>query len=110
VTPTGDGERPAAFRLIPDSDYLRLTGELDAAAAAVLGASLARVERHSDLVLDLSGLTFLDAAGAGVLLETAGALSEGDHLVLRCPQGIVRRVIDLLGLREHQGIRVDDQT
>ena len=106
----GDGEGSPNFRLIPEADTcLCLTGELDAAAAPALEAGLALVEHHSDLVLDLSRLTFLDAADVGVLVDTAGALQEGDHLVLRSPRGIVRRVIDLLGLTEHPRIRVDEQ-
>src|SRR4026209_2993129 len=69
-TPMGDGEGSPNFRLIPEADTcLCLTGELDAAAAPALEAGLALVEHHSDLVLDLSRLTFLDAAGVGVLVD-----------------------------------------
>ena len=47
-------------------------------------------------VLDLSGLTFLDSSGLHALLRARAYLAREDRtLVLVCPRGPARRVLDL---------------
>jgi anti-sigma B factor antagonist len=83
----------------PDSHLVMLRGELDVAAAADLQARLLSVA-GSTVVVDLSGLTFIDAAGVGVLVDTRAKLEgEGHRVVLRGASGLVRRVFDLLNLQ-----------
>jgi anti-sigma B factor antagonist len=50
-------------------------------------------------VLDLSALTFLDSSGLHALLRARAYLGRADRpLVLVCPRGPVRRVLDLAGV------------
>jgi len=52
-------------------------------------------------VLDLSGLSFLDSSGLHALLRARAYLAREDRpLVLVCPPGPVRRVLDLTGVLE----------
>lgn len=86
---------------------LWLTGELDIAGidefqAAVDGA----LDTQRELVLDLSELTFLDSTGIRAILVVANTVEGG--VVLRKPTPSVRRVLDLVGIEGHMGIRIDD--
>ena len=55
--------------------------------------------RPQRLVVDVSGLRFVDASGISVLLEAQHALARtGGSLVLRRPPRMVRRVVQLLDL------------
>jgi anti-anti-sigma regulatory factor len=57
--------------------------------------------------VDLSGLSFLSAAGARVLMAGAGLANDGGAgLVLANPAPGPARVLGLLGLAEHAGIKV----
>jgi anti-sigma B factor antagonist len=50
-------------------------------------------------VLDLTGLTFLDSAGLHALLRVRAYLAREDRaLVLVCPPGAARRVLDHAGV------------
>lgn len=84
-----EGEAPAPV--------IRLVGDLDIASAddlrrVVAQATAAGPER---LVFDVEKLSFMDSSGLTVLLEAAAAV---DHVVLRSPTEIVRRVIDTTGV------------
>jgi anti-sigma B factor antagonist len=64
----------------------RLTEEVEMAVWGTVGA----------FVLDLSGLTFLDSSGLHALLRARAYLAREDRtLVLVCPPGPARRVLDL---------------
>jgi anti-anti-sigma factor len=78
-----------------------LTGELDLATKCELRRRLFRARtRGDDVVLDLAGLEFIDAAGAGMLIRAfADSARHGWNLSLAPdmpPQ--VARVLDLVGL------------
>ena len=78
-----------------------LTGELDLATAGEVDKELARVEATDaeSIVLDLSGLTFMDSTGVR-LVVTAHARSRADanRLTLRRGQAAVQRVMELSGV------------
>jgi anti-anti-sigma factor len=79
-----------------------VAGELDIATAGLMGdgLSLASVMRGNRLVVDVSRLIFMDAAGIRVLVAAHECLvaAGGDGLVIRGASGIVRRVFELTGL------------
>lgn len=79
---------------------LRVTGELDASMADEFAGRAAAVVRAmpGPVVVDLSGLAFIDASGVRALAAAIQTLPCGRWPAIRsCPPHI-RRVLDLLGL------------
>jgi anti-anti-sigma factor len=80
---------------------LYLDGDLDLATAPQLESTLARLElpRQHTLVIDLSDVGFMDSHGVQVLVEAhALAARVGCSLLVRSPQPIVARVLEITGL------------
>ena len=80
---------------------VELAGELDLAGSANVSEELRRVEATDaqEIVLDVSELTFIDAAGIRVLLEAeARSRSDGGRLRVTQPQREVERVLQLTGV------------
>jgi anti-sigma B factor antagonist len=88
-----------AFSAVWQSDrVLYLVGELDLASESeVLAALEERPEGLDELVIDLSGLTFMDSTGIRVV-EGMATGPRGVRTVLRAPRPSVRRVLDLVGV------------
>jgi anti-sigma B factor antagonist len=83
---------------------LVLRGELDPHTAPQLRAETARALRDGrhDLVLDLSGLTFIDSSGLRVIINSHKSAAErGGRLVLRSPSQTALRLLDITGLIDH---------
>ena len=86
-----------------DAYYVAPVGELDIATAESLEAEL-RAAEASDaamIVLDLSGLSFMDSTGLRVVLdfnERCGG--EADRLRVIAGAPAVDRLLDIVGLRE----------
>jgi len=80
---------------------ISLNGEMDLANAGDVEQELIRVEGTDArrILVDLSGLTFIDSTGIKLLL-LADARSRGDsrRLVLRRPPDGVRRVLRITGV------------
>jgi len=76
---------------------VRITGELDMSSAPGIRAAMERVlaSEPTRIVLDLSGLEFVDSSGLAVLLQAA---ERAPDIALRNPTRIVRRVIEATGL------------
>ncbi len=80
---------------------LRVVGELDIATGprmsqALSGACSAGGDR---LIVDVSGLSFMDASGLRLLVSVHHrCVEEGRGLVVRGASGIVRRVFEIAGL------------
>jgi anti-sigma B factor antagonist len=76
---------------------LALAGELDSSNVQQLEAAVATIvdQAPERVVLDLSGLRFMDSAGISVLVRLAG---EVQTVEIRDPSPIVRRVIEITGL------------
>ncbi|MFJ9775820.1 STAS domain-containing protein [Kitasatospora sp. NPDC101157] len=79
---------------------VRLRGELDMLTASELVPELLGLAGDGDreLVLDLSGVSFCDSAGASAFLQVNRRLTKGTRLFLR---GVTRqpaKVLRLLGL------------
>jgi anti-sigma B factor antagonist len=81
-----------------DQHLVELRGELDFETASSLTDRLVDIA-GSMVVLDLSGLRFIDARGLSALLEARGRIEAQGHGIEFCrARGIVRRVFELCGL------------
>ena len=84
---------------------LRLSGELDLSTVGQLREQIFRPEvlDAHEVRVDLSGITFLDSSGIGVVV-TACKLARaagGSFSVVCVPPGIVRRLLELNGLADY---------
>ena len=77
-----------------------ISGELDISGTPWLAAQLGNVleDRPERLVFDLTGVGFIDVAGARLIASTAGALPAGRLPVVRGAGPLIRRVFALTGL------------
>jgi anti-sigma B factor antagonist len=76
-------------------------GEIDALTAPQLGATLLGLAEkgRTDLVVDLSRVTFMDSTGIAVLLNTLRSLaSRGRSMVLVCPTERILKPFEVTGL------------
>jgi anti-sigma B factor antagonist len=82
---------------------LALEGELDVAAASDAYKRMLELALRpgAQLVLDLSGLTFMDSTGVRIILQAdEHARRHGASLVVVRPPERVMRVLELVGLDE----------
>lgn len=86
---------------------IALIGELDPHTAPALQDAIDQLlaaggTGSSDLVLDLSGLAFVDSSGLRVLISAQHQLAEqGGTLTLHDPSPTVRRLLEITGLIDH---------
>jgi len=76
-------------------------GEVDLYSAPVLDRVVgdAVAGGDGDVVIDLSGVRFMDSAGLNILIRSFKPLNtQGRRLVLRSPQAAVRRTLELAGV------------
>jgi anti-sigma B factor antagonist len=86
---------------IGDAYVVAPVGEVDVAAAPALGRMLGDAVRegHVDLVVDLSGVTFMDSSGLSVLLNASRrTIRAGGRLRLASPNADIQRVMTLTRL------------
>lgn len=93
---------PEYFRMTVENEgsahRVTLEGELDLAVAGGLVEQIVG-STGSTVTVDLSGLTFISAAGITAILEARERILEGDHeLVLSGARGMVRRVFEIVQL------------
>jgi anti-anti-sigma factor len=80
------------------SSYFMVRGELDLSTVGRFEDAFDGVLTDGDMVLDVSGLTFVDVAGLHALSRLGRALgTRGMHLVLREPCPGLRRLISVVG-------------
>jgi anti-anti-sigma factor len=83
------------------SHVVALTGELDLHTSGTLRESLApRLSGgDGDVILDLSGIAFIDSTALGVLIEAARRLRErGAELIVATDDPRLRRLLEITGL------------
>jgi anti-sigma B factor antagonist len=83
------------------TQVVALRGEIDAVAAPRLGSLLYELadEGKSGVVVDLSGVTFMDSTGIGVLLNALRHFSiRHGRMVLVCPTERLLRPFQISGL------------
>ena len=85
-----------------DEAVVLLAGELDPHSADSLAEALHELVADDSIrrvVLDLSGVAFIDSSGLRVLLSAHEELNAGDaNLVLRSPSDAVRRLLEITDL------------
>jgi anti-sigma B factor antagonist len=87
-----------------------LSGELDVSTAPLLRHRMAEVtgELETELVLDISGLTFIDSTGLSLLVSEHKKLkAQGAELVVRSPTRMAIRLFELSGLDPILSIRAE---
>jgi anti-sigma B factor antagonist len=87
----------------PPSVTVVLTGEIDVATAPAIRRFLMAAISGGDvhLAVDMSGVTFIGAAGIGVLVAAANRTRQaGGGLSLLAPSRQMRRLLDVLHLDE----------
>jgi anti-anti-sigma factor len=93
-----------------DAEMIFLVGELDLAAAPELRRRLTSAVESStatQITLDLSGVSFLDAGCTGVIVAAAEAAADrGRQLRVDGLSGIAERVFEVLGLEPMVALRV----
>jgi anti-sigma B factor antagonist len=102
--PTGLFEFSVDARPVGDgSTAVSVRGELDLSTAGQLRDRLyALLDAGTTLLtLDVSGLSFIDSTGLGVIVAVLKRAKElGGNLVLRGPSKSARKVIDISGLSQ----------
>lgn len=86
-----------------DWAVLSVTGEIDVATAPQLREELVELvaDGRNRIVVDLSGVDFLDSTGLGVLVGGLKRVRTHDgELSLACAQPRVRRVFEITGLTQ----------
>ena len=80
-----------------------VSGEVDAHSSESFATALvAAGEQATAVVIDLSGVTFMDSSGLRVLVEAQQrAEAAGSTLALRSPSRQIVRLLDLAGLTEN---------
>src|SRR4051794_10260490 len=96
---------PVSFSIADSSDGPRkvviwVTGDLDADTGRAVRARLAQAQRHehSDVILDLTGVTFMDSVALSSVVNGAKAMSEFGKLRVISPPERVARVLEEAGL------------
>ncbi len=84
---------------------VRVTGEIDIQSSPILDEHLkkAQAEGAWSIVVDLSGVSFLDSTGLSVLVAALKRGQDGDGaggVRLTSPRPNVRRVLEVTGLAE----------
>jgi anti-anti-sigma factor len=79
---------------------VKLSGEMDVANAGAVSACLnGLLDAGADVVIDLSGLQFIDSTGLGVLVKAGGrAREDGRKIRLRGPGRTVASTLSVTGL------------
>ena len=89
------------------TNVLAVRGELELGSALGLAGPLSEVagDGEGPVLLDLTGLTFMDSTGMSVLLTAWRRLSrQGRPMAVVCPGGAVRRLFEMTKLVETLGV------
>jgi anti-sigma B factor antagonist len=98
---------PVSFSIADSSDGPRkvviwVSGDLDADTGRAVRARLAQAQRHarSDVILDLTGVTFVDSVALTSIVSGAKAMNEAGHLRVISPPDRVAEMFNEAGLAE----------
>lgn len=78
-----------------------ISGDLDAHTAATLDHVVEQASQHGPLILDMSGVHFVDSSGLRALLK-ARSLGDAElEVTLRAPSSATLRLLEVTCLTEH---------
>lgn len=88
---------------------LTLVGEVDLESAPVLAEQFRRLvdQKPAKVIVDASGVTFMDSTGIHTLVEGKRSLHDIDAEIVLVSSRIVRRVLDLVFPAPLFAVRVD---
>lgn len=89
-----------------DDFVLAVSGELDPHTAPILAQHLGEAGEQGSgrVILDLSGVSFVDSSGLRVLIEAQQSLTDSNReFAVRNPSEAVKRLLKITGLDEHLG-------
>jgi anti-sigma B factor antagonist len=104
---------PASFEVKASAEsgveVVAVKGELDLATAPELREVLEPVaDRAEALLVDLSSCEFIDSTGLAALVAAAERVQErGGRFAVCCPNGTVRRLLEVSGAAEGLGLADD---
>jgi anti-sigma B factor antagonist len=95
---------PESFEIsvvdVGDVHVVRLTGDLDLASADLLTERLVGIA-GSTVVVDLSGLSFMDSSGISALIKAKIQMEHhGESLLISQPPPNILRVLEITGLAD----------
>jgi len=94
---------------IDGGSVVHVIGEVDCLTVPTFAAALDWLITHTgEYVVDLSRLEYMSVAGVGVLVDAARSLGGRGRIVLRNPQPITRRLIDLTNLEQLVDVVITD--
>ncbi len=85
----------------PRCDVVWVRGDQDISTRVKLSMTISEASRldEADIIVDLSGVTFMDASTIGVLVDARNRLRVPAHsLSVRDPSPLARRLLDMCGL------------
>ena len=99
-----------AFYTDDSYTHLTLTGKMDIAGVKEIADKFSRlaVERKRNVIVEMSGVTFLGSMGLRILLSAAKSLKqEKKKLILLNPQPLVNEVLEASGIGDVVAIEHD---
>lgn len=106
---TVTGETLYITRQRNGSDHrVAAVGELDLATVDLLQRTLSEIDDGATIVLDLSGLSFIDSTGLRLVLDLNERYGgEADRLRVVAGSPAVERLLDIVGLRDQLPLITD---
>ena len=78
---------------------LAVVGEIDLVTAPAFGAAIERgIQQAGKVVLDFTGVTFMDSSGLNVLVTTARQGRDNDVVIIRNAPRSIHRLLSITGL------------
>jgi anti-sigma B factor antagonist len=96
------------FTVIPAGYVFSVKGEVDLATVSTLERTLAEhIQQRQPIMLDLSGMSFIDGSGLHAFKRIADALvADGWCLVLHRVSAVHQRLMSLVGLDQVENIHI----
>jgi anti-anti-sigma factor len=97
--------KPAPFSVSVEGRRVCLAGELDMSTRSIFERELAELSPQGAIRIDLSELSFMDSTGLHAIVALARRCAS--DVILEDPQRAVRRILEIAGIDERTGVRVE---